>query len=159
LVRETNGVTLGLGWNGTSFQNLPGAVYELAGDGNNVADNNRGSSVPPVFNNYGLIRKSSGSGVSQIGLVPGSVQLAFSNLGGTLEVDSGVLVLNGRGTSSNGTFTVAAGAVLDLTGGANPIWAGRITGSGAGQVRLSSGMLNGAGSTCPTICSNGRVAP
>jgi hypothetical protein len=145
LVRQTNGVALGLGWDGTSFQNLTGGVYELAGDGNRLADNNAGSSTPPFFSNSGLIRKSSGTGVSAIGFAPGFVSLAFNNEGGTIEVDQGVLVLNGRGTSSNGTFNVSSGAVLDLTGGASPTWAGAMTGGGAGQVQLNSGVLNGAG--------------
>jgi hypothetical protein len=147
LVRQGHDVSLGLGWNGTSFQNLRGGVYELAGDGNNVADNNLGGSLSPFFINYGLIRKSSGIGISQIGSAPGFVQLAFSNAGGTIEVDSGVLVLSGRGTSSNGIFNVSSGALLDLTGGASPTWAGQMTGSGAGQVRLGSGILSGVGLT------------
>jgi hypothetical protein len=37
-------------------------------------------------------------------------------------VDSGTLVLGGGGSSSNGTFNVADGAVVDLTGGANSDW-------------------------------------
>jgi hypothetical protein len=56
-------------------------------------------------------------------------------------VDSGTLTLYGGGTSSNGVFNVASGAVLDLTGGSGPTWSGEITGSGSGQVWLHSGTL------------------
>ena len=66
---------------------------------------------------------------------------AFNNQGGTVEVDSGTLSLNGGGSSSNGLFNVAAGAVLDLTGGNSPTWAGEITGSGSGEVVLDAGTL------------------
>ena len=57
-------------------------------------------------------------------------------------MDSGQLTLSGGGTSSNGTFNIAAGAVLDLTGGANPTWQGQISGSGAGSVVLNSGTIS-----------------
>ncbi len=143
LVRQTNGVTWGLGWNSTLFDNLPGGTLELAGDGNFVANNNRGNGSPPVLNNFGLMRKSGGSGVSTIGTAPGMAPLTFNNEGGTIEVDSGTLVLSGGGGGSNGILNISAGAVLDWTGGATPTWAGQITGGGAGQVQLTSGVLNG----------------
>jgi len=49
-------------------------------------------------------------------------------------VDSGTLSLGTSGISVGGTFIVASGAVLDLTGGKGPTWSGLVTGSGAGTV-------------------------
>jgi hypothetical protein len=57
-------------------------------------------------------------------------------------VDSGQLILNAGGSSTGGFFYVAAGAVLDLTGGSNPGWQGLMTGTGAGQVLLTAGTIS-----------------
>jgi hypothetical protein len=65
-------------------------------------------------------------------------------------VDSGTLSLAGGGSSSNATFNVASGAVLDLTGGSNPTWAGTVTGSGTSTVSLNSGTLY----TSPSLTLN-----
>jgi hypothetical protein len=52
------------------------------------------------------------------------------------------LELAGNGTTtSGGDFTVASGAVLDLTGGHNHFYTGSYTGVGAGTVRLNSDVL------------------
>ena len=126
LVRQTNGSTFGLGWSGTAFVNLGTGTYDLEGDNDNIANDNMGCCSPPYFNNYGLIRKSSGAGTSVIGAVPGYIGLTFDNLGGTIEVDDGTLVLNGGGGSSNATVNVSAGALLDLTGGSSMTWAGQM---------------------------------
>ena len=118
------------------FDNLAGATYQLAGDNSIGFGNNAGgqtsASVP--FSNFGLVWKSGGTNAS-------AISPAFNNEGGTVKVDSGILSLNGGGTSSNGFFSVASGAVLDLTGGNAPTWAGEISGSGSGQVGLESGTL------------------
>jgi len=119
------------------FDNEPGATYQFASDSSVTFGNNfygqTSASVP--FLNQGLVWKSGGTNTSAIGV-------SFNNLDGTVKVDSGILTLYGGGTSSNGVFNVASGAVLDLTGGANgPTWSGTITGSGSGQVWLDSGTL------------------
>ena len=117
----------------SSFRNLPGSVYAFVGDGSMMVH----SQYFSTFENYGLLRKSAGNGVS-------TITNNLNNLGGTVQVDSGTLRLYGAGTSSNGIFTVAAGASLDLTGGNNPTWAGRVRGGGAGTVSLNGGTLNGS---------------
>ena len=71
-----------------------------------------------AFDNYGLVQKSGGTGTSVLAGYRGT----FNNYGGTIEVDSGTLVLGQGYSSSNGTFNVAAGAVCDLTGGQSPQW-------------------------------------
>ena len=91
------------------------------------------------FYNYGLLRKSGGTGSTVMAVNDNG---NFMNYGGTIEVDSGTLVLgrSGGAGSSNGTFNVAAGAVCDLTGGESPSWSGVMTGSGAGQVQVNNGI-------------------
>jgi hypothetical protein len=114
------------------FNNEQGATYQFATDSSILNDVPGGST--PVFSNQGLVWKSAGPNTSTIGIM-------FNNQGGTVKVDSGSLILSGGGTSSNGVFTIASGAVLDLTGSNAPIWAGEVTGSGAGAVWLASGTL------------------
>jgi hypothetical protein len=114
--------------NEDTIVNSTNGTYDFAGDGaistgyNNLA----------TFINEGTLLKSSGVNTS-------SVSIYFENEGGTIEVDSGTLALPGAvPTSTDGTFIVATNATL-LAGGN---WTGEITGSGAGQVVLSSGSFN-----------------
>jgi hypothetical protein len=75
-----------------------------------------------------------------------TISTSFDNLGGVINVQSGKLILAPAGGSSNGgTFTVAASAALDLTGGKSVNYAGTYTGSGAGHVQLNSGTINVVG--------------
>src|ERR1017187_6605731 len=114
------------------FNNGPGAIYQFAAD--NVIGNDYPGNSGPVFSNQGLVWKSGGTNYS-------GIQIAFNNQGGVVKVDSGTLYLSGGGTSSNGVFNVAAGAVLNLTGGNSPTWSGRLTGSGSGTVALANGSI------------------
>ena len=134
LVRQTGSGGLGVSERGSGslLQNLPGATYQFEADSGLFRVDCCG---PVVFANSGLVKKIGGTNESRIDGV------AFDNLGGTLEVDVGQFTLANNGTSSNGTFNVAAGALLDLTGGQSPTWAGAVTGSGAGRVELSSGQI------------------
>ena len=132
---------LGMSENGggtTRLENLAGGVYDFGTDSSVYAN---GCCGALVFDNQGLLRKSGGTNVSAI-----EAGIAFNNLGGSIEVDSGTLSLNGGGSSSNGTFVVASGAVLDLTGGSVPVWSGTMTGTGAGQVLLGSGIVQSGSS-------------
>jgi hypothetical protein len=136
LLHHTNTATLNL-VNNTTFENQAGGIYNLEGDG--------GVAGSGYFNNSGLLRKSGGNGTSSF-----NSSFGFDNLNGTIEVDSGTLSLAGSGVSSNGTFIVASGAVLDLTSVNDPYWAGLVTGSGAGTVSLRSGTLH----TSPSLTLN-----
>jgi hypothetical protein len=127
LVHHTNDGMMNFGYNAT-FNNQSDGIYNFEGDGG------LGGNGYSYFNNCGLLRKSSGSGIS-------SCTVSLNNQSGVIEVDSGTLSLAGSGTSSNGTFNVASGAVLDLTGGQGPTWAGVVGGSGAGSVSLNSGYV------------------
>jgi subtilase family serine protease len=93
----------------------------------------------PPFVSTGTIRKSAGTGVSRVG-VSGSYPVALTNTG-ALEVQSGQLQFFGGGSLA-GQLTTAAGAILDLVGGA---WmqagpAVPVVG-GAGVARVSGGTL------------------
>ena len=89
-----------------------------------------------TFTNAGTLAKTAGTGTSRI---TGNVSVSNT---GTVDVETGTLALAaGGGFNSAGTFTVARGATLDLTGGAAVIDSGTFTGSGAGTVLLGSGTL------------------
>ena len=115
------------------FDNELGSIYQFVTD--NVIANSAPGNSGPVFSNQGLVWKSGGTNYSDIAI-------PFDNQGGGLRVDTGTLYLAGGGTSSNGVFSVASGAVLDLTGGSTPTWAGAVTGSGSGTVALAEGTLS-----------------
>lgn len=88
-----------------------------------------------VFTNTGTVTKSSGAGLGS------GFTTTFNNAGGSIAVNSGQLTLF-SGTSTGGTYTAAAGSVLDLTGNQTQNYAGAFTGSGAGTVRLDNGTIN-----------------
>jgi hypothetical protein len=144
------------------FNNLAGGTYEFDSDSGLQTIN---CCAAALFNNQGLVRKFAGSNTS--------IGVTFNNLGGTIEVDAGTLVLAGGGGSSNANLVVSSGATLDLTGGSSPVWQGELTGSGGGQVVLSHGtisagpltlgftntMFQWAGGTfAGTVTNNGIVA-
>ena len=136
-VRQTNTGALYLNkFNNTCyFQNRAGALYDILGDGTNITCSS-GDDADDAFYNYGTLRKSGGDGTSILAA-------AFCNVGGTVDVRRGTLVLAGGGTSTNGgSFNVAEGAVLDLTGGQSPRYVGTFTGTGGGVVTWRSGSLD-----------------
>lgn len=87
-----------------------------------------------TFNNTGTIRKSGGTGLTQIGGLP-------LNNGGTVQVQSGTLRLSNGGVSS-GPFTLAAGTVLEFFGGNYSLNAGSsITGDGLARMNGGTTLL------------------
>lgn len=134
LLRQTNNGNLNVQFGGR-LENAAAGTYEFRGDGDIVFAGGAGAN--PVINNSGTLRKSSGTGESRITPL-------FNNLGGTIQAQAGTLRLAGGGTSSNGTCTVSAGAVLDLTDGSTHTWSGTFSGSGAGRILLDSGTLRSA---------------
>src|SRR5581483_4266817 len=114
----------GLTVHGT-VNNLVSGLFDLRNDAAITSD------TGGTINNYGLFRKSAGTN--------SAIQINFNNQSGTIEVDSGTLSLAGGGVNSNATLIVSNAAVLDVTGGVNPVWSGLINGSGAGEVLLGNG--------------------
>jgi hypothetical protein len=111
---------------GIKFVNTASGTFEFVGDGGYISG--RGA-----FLDYGTIRKSSGTGTSAVS--------SFSSYGSTIEADSGELVLSQAGIIGD-SFVVGAGALVDLTGGGNSLCDQELTGSGPGEVLLSSGTLS-----------------
>jgi hypothetical protein len=117
------------------LRNLPGATYRLEADSSiGVAS----CCAVPAFENYGLLHKAGGTNNT-------TISVSFNNRDGAVTVDMGRLTLGNSGTSVNGLFTIAAGASVDLTGGASPTWAGTLTGTGQGRIELTGGRLNSDG--------------
>ena len=131
-VRQAGG-TLDLQSQNVHFHNLASGTYDFTGDGSIISTLWNGTGT---FDNAGLVRKSGGT--NSVIAVP------FSNLGGTIEVDSGSLGRRAGGGGSNGTINVAANAVLAFNGGAFWTWSGNLSGTGAGQVQWVSGALVGS---------------
>ncbi len=131
LVRQTSSGSIDLRQN-ARFENLPTGTYDLQSDSGLYTDDYN----PQFFDNYGIVRKSGGTGNSVVSAV------LFNNLGGVVDVDSGMLTLANSGSSSNGTFNVAAGSVVDIAGGQSPTWSGLMSGQGSGEVVFGSGTLN-----------------
>ena len=122
---------------GAHFENLSQGTYTLSSDAG-IAPYSCCSAT--VFDNSGLFQKTGGSGDSVISAI-------FNDLGGTINVQTGTLTLANNGTTTDGTFDVAAGATLDVTGGSSPTWAGHITGTGGGTVLLAKGTLAAPGAS------------
>ena len=115
----------------SQFSNQAGSQFDIHGD-SSIA----GFAVNNIWN-YGLFKKSAGTGRSLI-------HPNFLNYGATVEVDSGTLVLNGDsgGYFTNSSFIVGSGATLafSISNNATEI-EGTLTGSGGGTVLVNDGMV------------------
>jgi hypothetical protein len=86
------------------FTNEPGATYQFASDSSIAWGLNFYGQGPPPFYNQGLVWKSGGTNTSAIGTT------FVNNFGGSIEVDSGVLALEGTVYAQNsGNLTIALG--------------------------------------------------
>ncbi len=120
-----------------------GSKYNLAAD-SGIA---QGGGDGGILDNLGTITKTGGLNSSVI-------STSFNNLGAAISVQKGTLTIaSAGGASSGGTFTVATGAALDLTGGQTVDYAGTYSGSGGGQIQLNSGTLVVAGGSAGTTFS------
>jgi len=124
---------------GTGALTLGGPLDNQVG-GTVVLQNTGGLNGGGTFSNEGTLKKMTGSGAATVGA-------PFDLNGGTVEADSGKLVLGasqGAGTSTGGSFVVSLGAAVDLTGvGGQPAYTGTYTGSGGGQVQVNFNGVNG----------------
>jgi len=122
--------TSSLSVNGGFFYNQLDGTVDFQGDANLA-----GSSVVV---NYGLLKKSAGLGVSQ-------VYPQLHNYSGTIEADTGTLVLNSGGSGgyfTNTSFVVSNGAVVSLLTSNNTVEVeGALTGSGGGTVLMNNGTV------------------
>jgi hypothetical protein len=128
---------------GSTFVNQPGGTYDLEGDGGTIFTTESYAS----FNNYGLLRKSSGNGVS-------SVNAPFYNQNGDIEVDSGQLTLNGQ------SYAQGSGSFIVTRGGADAGQSGQLLCGGAAlggplQVKLAAGYVPVIGDQFQILSSGG----
>jgi hypothetical protein len=125
--------------NGTVLQNQTGALFDIQTDDQIVGSG--------VFDNAGTVTKSAGAGTAW-------VQLPFNNTG-TVNANSGVLMLSGGGTGS-GTFNAAVGCNLDF--GGNHTWNDGATFSGQGVTRIrNGGTVSTAGAGAGATLSAGHT--
>jgi fibronectin-binding autotransporter adhesin len=92
--------------------------------------------------NQGLLKKSGGTGTTTL-----VSNLAFSNNGGTVQVSSGTLAINGgtiSGIPHTGTFTADASRILNLAG--SQTFDESVI-NGSGRVQLTSGSMTFTGTT------------
>ncbi len=125
--------------NGSIFNNLTGATWnhtvdtQIAFDGGN----------PPTFSNAGTFKKTGGTSTSGGGVTS---SIVFNN-SGAVQANTGLLFFSDVGSCTgvcSGTWSVAAGATLQLGSGGTAALNGSI--SGAGTVNFgSSGTLNYTG--------------
>jgi hypothetical protein len=122
---------------GAYLLNLPEGIYSYE-NSSGIYVGSCCSAV--VFENRGLVVKAAN-------VTNTTISTRFNNIGGQVDVQVGTLTLANDGSSTDGLFTVAKDAVLDITGGQQPTWAGLMTGSGLGSVSLGSGTLRAGGVT------------
>jgi uncharacterized repeat protein (TIGR01451 family) len=118
----------------TTLNNRAGGLYDFQGDGR--LSGFCVGCAPRVFNNWGVLRKSGGTGVSGIMEFP-----AFQN-DGAIEALSGKLQID-KGFMSTGTVTVASGAELQVDG----------------VLTLQGGSLAGSGTVIGHVANSGVVSP
>ncbi len=113
--------------NSAVLNNQSGSLFDLTSD--NTLSWSAGTAG--TINNSGTFRKSAGTGTS-------SIDDPFNNTG-TVEVQTGTVVMSSGGTST-GVFDVSSGALLNYTGGSHTFNAG-VTLPGAGPVRVGGATL------------------
>jgi len=126
---------------GGVLSNASIGTFDCAFDGNMANGGGTGQAVA----NSGLFRKTVGAGATTI-----FSPIAFNNTG-TVEVQSGTLVLNGGGTDIGGSFTTANGTTLNLSGGTHNLT--NVTITGVGTFSVSGGTANFGG----TLGGNGTL--
>jgi hypothetical protein len=119
---------------GTTISNA--GTYDFQADGVGIAI---GGGSTSAFVNTGTVRKSAGSSTDRSYLHVSS----FINDGGSFDVQTGRLALGeARVTSTGGSFSVAEGAVLDLTDNSLTTYSGTFgNDTGLGKVSLLNGAL------------------
>jgi hypothetical protein len=115
-----------------------GATVENTGTWDIQSDHDISYGIPSTgqFKNLGTISKTLGAGTA-------SIRMDFTNDGGSFLVTAGTFqVVSSNGLFRGGSFTVDRDARMDLTGGASTRFTGPFSGSGAGTLRLNSGILH-----------------
>ena len=106
---------------GTTINNQTGATLDFQG----AAGLNSNGQASTAFNNAGTLERSTGSGTATITFPV--------NDSGTIQGNSGVLLLTGGGSGAPGIVNAGTGGTVILGG----TFSGKLTGSGAGSIVLS----------------------
>jgi hypothetical protein len=109
------------------INNMAGAIFDSQGNLSLVG-------AGGAFSNAGLLRKSSGTGLT-------TVSTPLTNTG-TVQVQSGSMSFMGGGSSSGGTFLVASSTRMDIAGSSAFTMSGQNTATGSGVVGLGSLVSN-----------------
>ena len=138
----TNNSTTAVNWTGSNlytgygavFNNSAGATINANGDQDLVYY----TGAAPQFNNTGTFAKTGGTDLTEVS-VPLDNDASF-------QVNAGTLYLSGGSgaSTSDGSFTSAAGKVLQFAGGTSNLGASSSV-TGAGTVRFSGGTTNVGG--------------
>jgi len=118
-----------IGHDTPTLHNRAGAVFEARA---NTTLYESGDGTTKTFNNAGTVRRTTGTGVTTWN--------GLFNNSGTIIGETGIVALNGGGTSS-GVFTNLAGATINFTGGTQTLTDGASL-SGLGTNKISGGTLN-----------------
>ncbi|MBE9160631.1 putative Ig domain-containing protein [Nodosilinea sp. LEGE 06152] len=121
------------GSNGATWNNTASGSIDLQSDADFYGDSST------TFNNAGTLTKSVGSTDG----TDSSVISALFNNSGTVEVQQGVLSLQGGG-SSTGNFSIQSGGSLEFSGGTHTLGNSSSI-DGAGKVRFSNGSTTEVG--------------
>ncbi len=132
-----------INWNGgdISFWNTSVIYNSASGNFNIKSDASLligGESGAKVFNNYGVITKSTSTGTT-------TFAVTFNNDGGTVNVNTGRITLTGSG-ALNSNFSIATGAYLKFNGGTYSLTDG-FNFSGSGIVEIDNATLNSLGTS------------
>jgi hypothetical protein len=119
-----------------SFTNLAGATYDMEADGNFPQGEGH-------FSNFGLFRKSGGTGISSI------ADSTFDNYGGTVEADSGTVQFSTL-YQTDGVTWLNGG---NLTGGPFDFYGGSLTGTGS----VTGAVVNASAVVLPGTNSLGAL--
>jgi len=141
------------------INNQAGATFDVQNDRN---ISNTHQYYTNTFNNAGTFKKSAGTGTTTFTTAGNPIQ--FNNTGGTLDIQTGTLnlvgalfnnsgsgrVLSGTvslaaGGNSSGTLDLAAGVVVNFTGGTQTVSSAGLSFTGAGLPRLAGATFSSAG--------------
>jgi autotransporter-associated beta strand protein/T5SS/PEP-CTERM-associated repeat protein len=94
-------------YGGSKINNMAQGLFDVQNDQYIVWSSGGGGGPMPVFDNAGTFRKSAGSGMS------GIIGVAFTNTG-TINVQTGMLILETPGLANSSTVNLGTGGVLGL---------------------------------------------
>jgi hypothetical protein len=115
----------------------------LQNNGTWLDQNNFTNQISPDFGGAPSTFVNAGSYTKTGTATTTTIAIGFNN-GGSVNVNTGTLVLSGGGTSDGGSFSVASGATLEFGGGTHTL-NNIALGAGTGRLMVSGGIVNAPG--------------